>query len=68
MGEEGEEKKATKPQAILGGWPPEFPVVPHQQHLLVPEGDNNDFSTLRDLTAWGGLFHTLTPLLFNPIP
>ena len=68
MGEEGEERNVTKPQAILGGWTPEFPVVPHQQHLLVPEGGSIDFSTLADLPAWGGLFHSVTPLLFNPIP
>lgn len=53
MGEEGEERKATKPQAILGGWAPEFPVVPQQQHFFAPEDDNNDFSTVRRPASLG---------------
>lgn len=59
---------ATKPQAILGGWVPDLPVVHHQQHLSVPEDDNNDLSMLGDLPARVTLFHSMTPLPFNPIP
>lgn len=68
--QEGKERKATKPQAIVGGCAPEFPVFPHHQHLLIPKGSNNDFSTLGVLPAWGGLFCSVNPcpLLFNPRP
>lgn len=68
MREEGEQRTVTKPQAILGEWGPDLPVVHHQQHLFIPEGDDNDSSTLEELPAWITLFHSMTSLPFNPIP
>lgn len=55
-------------QAILGGWGPALPAVHHQQHLFIPEGEDNDSSTLGEMPAWVTLFHSMTPLPFNLIP
>lgn len=36
--------------------------------LFTPEGDDNDSSTRGELPDWVTLFHSMTPLPFNPIP